>query len=174
MLHICEFICRQLYSCFLSVSKSCFGYCASISLEVACNNECFCFVFVCVCLCVLCVFHCHPPALYGINVNANSLRSFSSDRSNTLNRSSFARDSMMIEEILAPNKDTVRPLSPWVLRFCVALLLSVESLYHVEVHNLWIWTIKSTWTIMFSSPYKLSKLDSKLDTNFFKKIQFLC
>ncbi|KAK5607627.1 hypothetical protein CRENBAI_008436 [Crenichthys baileyi] len=29
-----------------------------------------------------------------------------SDRSNTLNRSSFARDSMMIEEILAPTKDT--------------------------------------------------------------------
>ncbi|XP_053094418.1 ankyrin-3 isoform X3 [Pangasianodon hypophthalmus] len=35
-----------------------------------------------------------------------SLRSFSSDRSNTLNRSSFTRDSMMIEEILAPSKDT--------------------------------------------------------------------
>ncbi|XP_057214014.1 ankyrin-3 isoform X36 [Triplophysa rosa] len=35
-----------------------------------------------------------------------SLRSFSSDRSNTLNRSSFTRDSMMIEEILAPTKDT--------------------------------------------------------------------
>ncbi|KAM4032857.1 ankyrin-3 isoform 13-T13 [Anomaloglossus baeobatrachus] len=34
-----------------------------------------------------------------------SLRSFSSDRSYTLNRSSFARDSMMIEELLAPSKD---------------------------------------------------------------------
>ncbi|XP_008435567.1 ankyrin-3-like isoform X9 [Poecilia reticulata] len=34
-----------------------------------------------------------------------SLRSFSSDRSNTLNRTSFTRDSMMIEEILAPTKD---------------------------------------------------------------------
>ncbi|XP_077095449.1 uncharacterized protein ank3a isoform X8 [Siphateles boraxobius] len=33
-------------------------------------------------------------------------RSASSDRSNTLNRSSFARDSMMIEEMLAPTKDT--------------------------------------------------------------------
>ncbi|XP_053094432.1 ankyrin-3 isoform X15 [Pangasianodon hypophthalmus] len=33
-------------------------------------------------------------------------RSGSSDRSNTLNRSSFTRDSMMIEEILAPSKDT--------------------------------------------------------------------
>ncbi|MGH0124104.1 UNVERIFIED_CONTAM: hypothetical protein FKN15_018185 [Acipenser sinensis] len=33
-------------------------------------------------------------------------RSASSDRSNTLNRSSFARDSIMIEEILAPPKDT--------------------------------------------------------------------
>ncbi|XP_014916741.1 ankyrin-3-like isoform X10 [Poecilia latipinna] len=37
-----------------------------------------------------------------------SLRSFSSDRSNTLNRSSFARDSMMIEEIMAPTKDTLQ------------------------------------------------------------------
>ncbi|XP_029608416.1 ankyrin-3 isoform X3 [Salmo trutta] len=34
------------------------------------------------------------------------VRSASSDRSNTLNRSSYARDSMMIEEILAPTKDT--------------------------------------------------------------------
>ncbi|XP_033004782.1 ankyrin-3 isoform X35 [Lacerta agilis] len=34
-----------------------------------------------------------------------SLRSFSSDRSYTLNRSSFARDSMMIEELLVPSKD---------------------------------------------------------------------
>ncbi|XP_041671247.1 ankyrin-3-like isoform X22 [Cheilinus undulatus] len=34
-----------------------------------------------------------------------SLRSFSSDRSNTLNRSSFTRDSMMIEEMLAPGKE---------------------------------------------------------------------
>ncbi|KAG1972797.1 ankyrin-3 [Pimephales promelas] len=35
-------------------------------------------------------------------------RSASSDRSNTLNRSSFARDSMMIEEMLAPTKDTLQ------------------------------------------------------------------
>ncbi|XP_077960837.1 ankyrin-3 isoform X10 [Gasterosteus aculeatus] len=35
-------------------------------------------------------------------------RSASSDRSNTLNRSSYARDSMMIEEILAPTKDTLQ------------------------------------------------------------------
>ncbi|XP_041889274.1 ankyrin-3 isoform X28 [Corvus kubaryi] len=34
-----------------------------------------------------------------------SLRSFSSDRSYTLNRSSYARDSMMIEELLVPAKD---------------------------------------------------------------------
>ncbi|XP_058648966.1 ankyrin-3 isoform X10 [Onychostoma macrolepis] len=39
----------------------------------------------------------------GFSVGA---RTASSDRSNTLNRSSFTRDSMMIEEILAPNKDT--------------------------------------------------------------------
>ncbi|XP_039336730.1 ankyrin-3 isoform X2 [Mauremys reevesii] len=35
----------------------------------------------------------------------SSLRSFSSDRSYTLNRSSYARDSMMIEELLVPSKD---------------------------------------------------------------------
>uniref|UniRef100_H3DA91 ZU5 domain-containing protein n=1 Tax=Tetraodon nigroviridis TaxID=99883 RepID=H3DA91_TETNG len=40
----------------------------------------------------------------GFSVGA---RSQSSDRSNTLNRSSFTRDSMMIEEILAPSKDTL-------------------------------------------------------------------
>ncbi|XP_032642453.2 ankyrin-3 isoform X4 [Chelonoidis abingdonii] len=37
--------------------------------------------------------------------SASSLRSFSSDRSYTLNRSSYARDSMMIEELLVPSKD---------------------------------------------------------------------
>uniref|UniRef100_A0A672S0G0 Ankyrin 3 n=1 Tax=Sinocyclocheilus grahami TaxID=75366 RepID=A0A672S0G0_SINGR len=36
---------------------------------------------------------------FSIGARSASLRSFSSDRSNTLNRSSFARDSMMIEEI---------------------------------------------------------------------------
>uniref|UniRef100_A0A4W6DTK5 Ankyrin 3 n=1 Tax=Lates calcarifer TaxID=8187 RepID=A0A4W6DTK5_LATCA len=48
---------------------------------------------------------------FSIGARSASLRSFSSDRSNTLNRSSFARDSMMIEEILAPTKDTVRSIS---------------------------------------------------------------
>ncbi|XP_039627381.1 ankyrin-3 isoform X10 [Polypterus senegalus] len=43
---------------------------------------------------------------FSIGARSASLRSFSSDRSNTLNRSSFARDSFMIEEILAPSKDT--------------------------------------------------------------------
>uniref|UniRef100_A0A3B3XRX4 Ankyrin 3a n=1 Tax=Poecilia mexicana TaxID=48701 RepID=A0A3B3XRX4_9TELE len=43
---------------------------------------------------------------FSIGARSASLRSFSSDRSNTLNRSSFARDSMMIEEIMAPTKDT--------------------------------------------------------------------
>ncbi|XP_055083488.1 ankyrin-3 isoform X1 [Periophthalmus magnuspinnatus] len=43
---------------------------------------------------------------FSIGARSASLRSFSSDRSNTLNRSSYARDSMMIEEILAPTKDT--------------------------------------------------------------------
>ncbi|XP_014911973.1 ankyrin-3-like isoform X12 [Poecilia latipinna] len=49
-----------------------------------------------------------------------SLRSFSSDRSNTLNRSSFTRDSMMIEEILAPTKDP---------------MLCKERSFIVEHHN---------------------------------------
>nr|XP_033466471.1 ankyrin-3-like isoform X5 [Epinephelus lanceolatus] len=49
-----------------------------------------------------------------------SLRSFSSDRSNTLNRSSFTRDSMMIEEMLAPNKE---------------VMLCKERSFIVEHHN---------------------------------------
>ncbi|XP_008435579.1 ankyrin-3-like isoform X17 [Poecilia reticulata] len=49
-----------------------------------------------------------------------SLRSFSSDRSNTLNRTSFTRDSMMIEEILAPTKDP---------------MLCKERSFIVEHHN---------------------------------------
>lgn len=84
-----------------------------LSLDVACCNLlCFCFVYVClslfvrlwlcVCVYVLVRVHMCEPLTH------SSLRSFSSDRSNTLNRSSFARDSMMIEEILAPTKDTVK------------------------------------------------------------------
>ncbi|XP_053094437.1 ankyrin-3 isoform X20 [Pangasianodon hypophthalmus] len=42
---------------------------------------------------------------FSIGARSGSPR-VSSDRSNTLNRSSFTRDSMMIEEILAPSKDT--------------------------------------------------------------------
>ncbi|XP_056904960.1 ankyrin-3-like isoform X15 [Takifugu flavidus] len=53
----------------------------------------------------------------GFSVGA---RSQSSDRSNTLNRSSFTRDSMMIEEILAPSKDT---------------MLSKERSFIVEQHH---------------------------------------
>uniref|UniRef100_A0A8P4GLW0 Ankyrin 3 n=1 Tax=Dicentrarchus labrax TaxID=13489 RepID=A0A8P4GLW0_DICLA len=45
----------------------------------------------------------------GFSIGARSASPrLSSDRSNTLNRSSFARDSMMIEEILAPTKDTLQ------------------------------------------------------------------
>lgn len=44
------------------------------------------------------------------NGKHHSLRSFSSDRSYTLNRSSYARDSMMIEELLVPSKEQVRVL----------------------------------------------------------------
>ncbi|XP_042629821.1 ankyrin-3-like isoform X21 [Cyprinus carpio] len=43
----------------------------------------------------------------GFSIGARSASPrISSDRSNTLNRSSFARDSMMIEEMLVPTKDT--------------------------------------------------------------------
>ncbi|XP_024140590.1 ankyrin-3 isoform X11 [Oryzias melastigma] len=44
---------------------------------------------------------------FSVGARSQSLRSFSSDRSNTLNRSSFTRDSMMIEEMLAPHKETM-------------------------------------------------------------------
>nr|XP_014429003.1 ankyrin-3 isoform X24 [Pelodiscus sinensis] len=42
---------------------------------------------------------------FSLGARSASLRSFSSDRSCTLNRSSYARDSMMIEELLIPSKD---------------------------------------------------------------------
>ncbi|XP_078006852.1 ankyrin-3 isoform X10 [Phascolarctos cinereus] len=42
---------------------------------------------------------------FSMGARSASLRSFSSDRSYTLNRSSYARDSMMIEELLVPSKD---------------------------------------------------------------------
>lgn len=76
------------------------------SLEVACSNGFLAFCF----MSYSPTRHLLLPAALGCVVKC-SLRSFSSDRSNTLNRSSFARDSMMIEEILAPTKDTVRSIS---------------------------------------------------------------
>ncbi|XP_062833419.1 ankyrin-3 isoform X43 [Anolis carolinensis] len=42
---------------------------------------------------------------FSLGARSASLRSFSSDRSYTLNRSSYVRDSMMIEELLVPSKD---------------------------------------------------------------------
>ncbi|XP_051927462.1 ankyrin-3-like isoform X30 [Hippocampus zosterae] len=57
---------------------------------------------------------------FSVGARSQSLRSFSSDRSNTLNRSSFTRDSMMIEEMLAPNKD---------------MMLCKERSFIVEQHN---------------------------------------
>ncbi|KAM4715927.1 uncharacterized protein FYW61_018652 isoform 6-T8 [Anableps anableps] len=57
---------------------------------------------------------------FSVGARSQSLRSFSSDRSNTLNRSSFTRDSMMIEEILAPTKDP---------------MLCKERSFIVEHHN---------------------------------------
>ncbi|XP_058476381.1 ankyrin-3-like isoform X33 [Solea solea] len=57
---------------------------------------------------------------FSVGARSQSLRSFSSDRSNTLNRSSFTRDSMMIEEMLAPNKE---------------MMLCKERSFIVEQHN---------------------------------------
>ncbi|XP_061564917.1 ankyrin-3-like isoform X37 [Cololabis saira] len=57
---------------------------------------------------------------FSVGARSQSLRSFSSDRSNTLNRSSFTRDSMMIEEMLAPTKD---------------MMLCKEKSFIVEQHN---------------------------------------
>uniref|UniRef100_A0ABK0LBH1 Ankyrin 3 n=1 Tax=Rattus norvegicus TaxID=10116 RepID=A0ABK0LBH1_RAT len=48
----------------------------------------------------------------GFSLGARSAsRSFSSDRSYTLNRSSYARDSMMIEELLVPSKEQHLPFT---------------------------------------------------------------
>ncbi|XP_035853480.1 ankyrin-3-like isoform X29 [Sander lucioperca] len=57
---------------------------------------------------------------FSVGARSQSLRSFSSDRSHTLNRSSFTRDSMMIEEMLAPNKE---------------MTLCKERSFIVEQHN---------------------------------------
>lgn len=75
------------------------------SLEVACSNG---FVLLLLFFWFGPAVHCHPLCCV-VTFKHPSLRSFSLDRSNTLNRSSYARDSMTIEEILAPTKDTVRP-----------------------------------------------------------------
>ncbi|XP_029409762.1 ankyrin-3 isoform X1 [Nannospalax galili] len=49
---------------------------------------------------------------FSLGARSASLRSFSSDRSYTLNRSSYARDSMMIEELLVPSKEQRVPHIP--------------------------------------------------------------
>ncbi|XP_066522958.1 ankyrin-3 [Hoplias malabaricus] len=45
---------------------------------------------------------------FSIGARSASMRSFSSDRSNTLNRTSCMRDSMVVEEVIAPTKDTLQ------------------------------------------------------------------
>lgn len=93
------------------------------------------FVFVCVCVCFL---PCCPPSPHHCVMTSAplpravtcSLRSFSSDRSNTLNRSSFARDSMMIEEILAPTKDTVSPVFSPLVSFPLFIYFFITTLFN--------------------------------------------
>lgn len=109
----------------------------------AVTGVCFIYFFVRVCVCVLCSSHCHAPLpphpvhCVWYTVNANSLRSFSSDRSNTLNRSSFTRDSMMIEEILAPSKDTVRLLSSPSCSYVLAAFTSARSWFYTFAVQEW-------------------------------------
>ena len=71
-----------------------------------------------------------------VNCNYNSLRSFSSDRSYTLNRSSYARDSMMIEELLVPSKEQVRvTFFHWEALICydwVTFFVAWQELYFCE------------------------------------------
>ncbi|XP_072293213.1 ankyrin-3-like isoform X2 [Eucyclogobius newberryi] len=71
-----------------------------------------------------------------------SLRSFSSDRSNTLNRSSYARDSMMIEEILAPTKDTLQSVCKDISYLVDPLNkhLAVTRDYNTECMRRYSWT----------------------------------
>ncbi|XP_077406070.1 ankyrin-3-like isoform X34 [Vanacampus margaritifer] len=61
---------------------------------------------------------------FSVGARSQSLRSFSSDRSNTLNRSSFTRDSMMIEEMLAPGRD---------MMLCKEKSFTVEHNKHLAV-----------------------------------------
>ncbi|XP_059386488.1 ankyrin-3-like isoform X4 [Carassius carassius] len=77
---------------------------------------------------------------FSVGARTASLRSFSSDRSNTLNRSSFTRDSMMIEEILAPNKDTgvCREIPNLVETHYKHLALSKD--YNVDSMRRYSWT----------------------------------
>lgn len=69
-----------------------------------------------------------------VNCKYNSLRSFSSDRSYTLNRSSYARDSMMIEELLVPSKEQVCILLK-ILLDCWTFIVVIESssLFHDKI-----------------------------------------
>ncbi|XP_047458825.1 ankyrin-3-like isoform X17 [Mugil cephalus] len=69
-------------------------------------------------------------------------RSASSDRSNTLNRSSFARDSMMIEEILAPTKDTLQSVCKDISYLVDPLNkhLAVTRDYNTECMRRYSWT----------------------------------
>uniref|UniRef100_A0A8C0LU66 Ankyrin 3 n=1 Tax=Canis lupus dingo TaxID=286419 RepID=A0A8C0LU66_CANLU len=60
---------------------------------------------------------------FSLGARSASLRSFSSDRSYTLNRSSYARDSMMIEELLVPSKEQV----------CILLQIFLDSFVKLPV-----------------------------------------
>uniref|UniRef100_A0A8C2ENC7 Ankyrin 3a n=1 Tax=Cyprinus carpio TaxID=7962 RepID=A0A8C2ENC7_CYPCA len=73
---------------------------------------------------------------FSIGARSASLRSFSSDRSNTLNRSSFARDSMMIEEIglawcpsfflhVLPSFSSINPV--YSCRFLVSFMVDARG-----------------------------------------------
>ncbi|XP_047458824.1 ankyrin-3-like isoform X16 [Mugil cephalus] len=79
----------------------------------------------------------------GFSIGARSASPrISSDRSNTLNRSSFARDSMMIEEILAPTKDTLQSVCKDISYLVDPLNkhLAVTRDYNTECMRRYSWT----------------------------------
>jgi len=113
----------------------------------------FCFVYVCsslfvflsLCVCaylLVRVHMCEP-------LTHSSLRSFSSERSNTLNRSSFARDSMMIEEILVPTKDKVRMPTLYCSHHFTVFLLFSSAAAFPPLRQTFLRTVKNVLQLHF-------------------------
>ncbi|XP_068424695.1 ankyrin-3-like isoform X5 [Clinocottus analis] len=98
----------------------------------------------------------------GFSIGARSASPrLSSDRSNTLNRSSYARDSMMIEEILAPTKDTHLAVTRDYSSECMRRYSwTPDTMDHSHSHN----TVSSPIHSGLSSP--LPQYDSRFLVSF--------